>query len=190
MTSEFGMHSALRLSSHSEWFNAQVWISRDDLYCCIQSSTQTTNQIHHIGSILPKGPYLPCIYILPKGPYLPCISMAGRALLAGYHRYLEHFWDSHTTFMDRIPTWLQHSIKAITIHGCSFPCSSIQNITSCLTFYCRALSCWHSWLFFASCHIKPCGTWQYYDDYNAWGADQSGMDRMYMPQNDLGKIHI
>ena len=26
--------------------------------------------------------------ILPKGPYLPCVSMAGRALLAGYHRYL------------------------------------------------------------------------------------------------------
>ena len=25
--------------------------------------------------------------ILPKGPYLPCVSMAGRALLAGYHRY-------------------------------------------------------------------------------------------------------
>ena len=24
--------------------------------------------------------------ILPKEPYLPCISMAGRALLAGYHR--------------------------------------------------------------------------------------------------------
>ena len=23
--------------------------------------------------------------ILPKGPYLPCVSMAGRALLAGYH---------------------------------------------------------------------------------------------------------
>ena len=28
--------------------------------------------------------------ILPKGPYLPCVSMAGRALLAGYPRYLEH----------------------------------------------------------------------------------------------------
>ena len=28
--------------------------------------------------------------ILPKGPYLPCVSMAGRALLAGYHRYLPH----------------------------------------------------------------------------------------------------
>ena len=25
--------------------------------------------------------------ILRKGPYLPCVSMAGRALLAGYHRY-------------------------------------------------------------------------------------------------------
>ena len=23
--------------------------------------------------------------ILPKEPYLPCVSMAGRALLAGYH---------------------------------------------------------------------------------------------------------
>ena len=26
--------------------------------------------------------------ILPKGPYLPCVSMAGRALLAGYHRHV------------------------------------------------------------------------------------------------------
>ena len=26
--------------------------------------------------------------ILPKGPYLPCVSMAGRALLAGYHRII------------------------------------------------------------------------------------------------------
>ena len=32
--------------------------------------------------------------ILPKGPYLPCVSMAGRALLAGYHRYIQkiHMW--------------------------------------------------------------------------------------------------
>ena len=27
--------------------------------------------------------------ILPKGPYLPCVSMLGRALLAGYHRLLD-----------------------------------------------------------------------------------------------------
>ena len=30
------------------------------------------------------------IGILPKGPYLPCISMAGRALMAGYHRHKKH----------------------------------------------------------------------------------------------------
>ena len=31
--------------------------------------------------------------ILPKGPYLPCLSMAGRALLAGYHWYeLARVW--------------------------------------------------------------------------------------------------
>ena len=29
--------------------------------------------------------------ILPKGPYLPCVSMAGRALLAGYHRFMMHY---------------------------------------------------------------------------------------------------
>ena len=23
---------------------------------------------------------------LPKGPYLPCVNMAGKAVLAGYHR--------------------------------------------------------------------------------------------------------
>ena len=28
--------------------------------------------------------------ILAKGPYLPCVIMAGRALLAGYHRYMDH----------------------------------------------------------------------------------------------------
>ena len=28
--------------------------------------------------------------ILPKGPYLLCVSMAGRALLTGYHRYIRH----------------------------------------------------------------------------------------------------
>ena len=38
--------------------------------------------------------------ILPKGPYLPCVSMAGRALLAGYHQWVWDFpllrKDSHT----------------------------------------------------------------------------------------------
>ena len=26
--------------------------------------------------------------IMPKGPYPPCVNMAGRALLAGYHRFV------------------------------------------------------------------------------------------------------
>ena len=30
--------------------------------------------------------------ILPKGPYLPCVSMAGRALLAGYHRLVARWY--------------------------------------------------------------------------------------------------
>ena len=30
--------------------------------------------------------------ILRKGPYLPCVSMAGRALLAGYHGHRNDFW--------------------------------------------------------------------------------------------------
>ena len=38
--------------------------------------------------------------ILPKGPYLPCISMAGRALSAGYPRYIlrwQRFYVSQPT---------------------------------------------------------------------------------------------
>ena len=46
----------------------------------------------HLWSLLPiflcqnQKPSTHCEGILPKGPYLPCVSMAGRALLAGYHR--------------------------------------------------------------------------------------------------------
>ena len=32
--------------------------------------------------------------ILPTGPYLPCVSMAGRALLAGYPRYMRRWMGS------------------------------------------------------------------------------------------------
>ena len=40
-----------------------------------------TNRKHFSGVSFIEG-------ILPKGPYLLCVSMAGRALLAGYHRYM------------------------------------------------------------------------------------------------------
>ena len=36
---------------------------------------------------MPEREYSHIEGILPKGPFLSCVSMAGTALLAGYHRY-------------------------------------------------------------------------------------------------------
>ena len=43
--------------------------------------------------------------ILPKGPYLPCVSMAGRALLAGYHWYVAYQFQNVQT-QPNFFTWL------------------------------------------------------------------------------------
>ena len=59
---------------------------------CIHSISSTftiwINRLLHSPNLVARG--LPVEYefegILPKGPYLPCVSMAGGALLAGYHR--------------------------------------------------------------------------------------------------------
>ena len=55
--------------------------------------------------------------ILPKGPYLPCISMAGRAFLAGYHRYvLSTFMSiliSNIYFLVNKPYQITHNLKII-----------------------------------------------------------------------------
>ena len=59
---------------------------------CILSISSTftiwINRLLHSPNLVARG--LPVEYefegILPKGPYLPCVSMAGGALLAGYHR--------------------------------------------------------------------------------------------------------
>ena len=48
--------------------------------------------------------------ILPKGPYLPCVSMAGRALLAGYHQIYIFFNIQCYTFS--LPTSIPWSQKA------------------------------------------------------------------------------
>ena len=56
--------------------------------------------------------------ILPKGPYLPCVSMAGRALLAGYHQIMYAL----SIFECWQPTLLQQSqvwpvnLKSKSIH--------------------------------------------------------------------------
>ena len=55
----------------------------DDPFCTCLSHlkplllTEISQQMFNLG-------HVECI--LPKGPYLPCVSMAGRALLTGYHR--------------------------------------------------------------------------------------------------------
>ena len=58
----------------------------DSNIACLCQSIEINNNKHIEG-------------ILPKGPYLPCVSMAGRALLAGYPRYIWVTW----------PRWLWHS---------------------------------------------------------------------------------
>ena len=39
---------------------------------------------------------------LPKGPYLSCVSMAGRALLAGYHRYAVGFLGKYSKLISQL----------------------------------------------------------------------------------------
>ena len=53
--------------------------------------------------------------ILPKGPYLPCESMAGRALLAGYHRHVSVNWTvlGSATFPEAISTNLATNFTEI-----------------------------------------------------------------------------
>ena len=48
--------------------------------------------------------------ILPKGPYLPCVSMAGRALLAGYPRYIR--WGAGADTPARIINYLNHTFNS------------------------------------------------------------------------------
>ena len=75
-------------------------------HCFVLCYRKLVDQYHRIDITLVTSPryYLRCNFhnmialvrygtlrvyyegILPKGSYLPCVSMAGRALLAGYHR--------------------------------------------------------------------------------------------------------
>ena len=47
--------------------------------------------------------------ILPKGPYLPCVSMAGRVILAGYHRHV--YWIKNIS----LPSYVFSSIVIYVI---------------------------------------------------------------------------
>ena len=53
--------------------------------------------------------------ILPKGPYLPWVSMAGRALLAGYHgNELQSLKGIDTYSADKV---IDYGIQAYTDQG-------------------------------------------------------------------------
>ena len=73
-----GINILLIESTHS----CELLLSRplEQMWWCVVSAGLTELSNSHIEGILPKG------------PYLPCVSMAGRALLAGYHWYPKHSW--------------------------------------------------------------------------------------------------
>ena len=62
--------------------------------------------------------------ILPKGPYLPCVSIAGRALLAGYHRYVDSLQWCHKEW-DGISNHQPHDC----LLNCLFKVHIKENIT-------------------------------------------------------------
>ena len=67
--------------------------------------------------------------ILPKGPYLPCVSMAGRALLAGYHRNMcnnSSYWK-----YTHVPDNLSY-IVSILYHHLLIVICLLVHITKCI----------------------------------------------------------
>ena len=67
--------------------------------------------------------------ILPKGPYLPCVSMAGRALLAGYLRCIDHVSGTESGRM-RITYIAYWEIQVITNQVHFTPSSTSYNTNS------------------------------------------------------------
>ena len=53
---------------------------------CSRKAVKLNHSLTHSLALILKTVYFEGI--LPKGPYLPCVSMAGRALLAGYPRFV------------------------------------------------------------------------------------------------------
>ena len=61
--------------------------------------------------------------ILPRGSSLPCVSMAGRALLAGYHRILIQAWYTVVLQAKQLVVYFEWFFKTISdqqikLHGC------------------------------------------------------------------------
>ena len=87
------------------------------------------NNMHHPGlsicQSLSAGWWYDCISKVScqKGPYLPCVSMTGRALLAGYPRYV--------IYTDKLSAVINGNIDKTTQRGdawCHYPTSSRHNL--------------------------------------------------------------
>ena len=79
--------------------------------------------------------------ILPKGPYLPCVSMAGRALLAGYHRYVNGFLPSGWI---NAKSWPENLVSPGSIIG-SLCCKSTNNSVNAYVNGFFLPSAWSGW---------------------------------------------
>ena len=72
---------------------------------------------NHKGHTIPWYSWLHIEGILPIGPYLPCVSMAGRALLAGYHRYMDFETGGMSMQMMRnVKQVSSHTYKYMYVH--------------------------------------------------------------------------
>ena len=67
-------------------------------HCTTSVARDSWTGILKVCSLPPHKQQIDIECILLKGPYLPCVSMAGRALLAGYHRIITLKWQGTTTY--------------------------------------------------------------------------------------------
>ena len=88
--------------------------------------------------------------ILPKGPYLPCVSMAGRALLAGYHRNMgiisfkvtQAFSNTSSLVIWYFRKWPMRSGQTLQ----QFQCWYDHELNMCTPFYYLGLTSILSWI--------------------------------------------
>ena len=97
---QFGRKPFTSVQDDKMFLSVNEWCA--DNTCCTNFGQWPSWQTTHVVQILDNDPRdrQHMLYkfwtmtlvniegIMPKEPYLPCVSMAGRALLAGYHRYI------------------------------------------------------------------------------------------------------
>ena len=111
---------SLKFSGNSQH---SYWTHQSDFLC--NDVSFSFNDGLEINSLNPGISRVSC----QKGPYLPCVSMAGRALLAGYPRYVVEtsIFTVFTTLWHLLPDKCQ----AFCTFLCKILCISGLNINAC-----------------------------------------------------------